>query len=117
MRAPFAIWNIGDDSYKLKLSAGAVIAAEKELGRGLVASLENADSVNVQTIFLHAAMQKFNANTTRATVNDLYDDYMDLGGTIEDIMTLIREVLTVSGFLKEPKRIKALPATDNAQTD
>lgn len=98
-RLPYATWKVGAEEYKLKFSAVAVVEAENKLGKGLFRSMEEIDKVSVQVTLLWAALQKFNHGTSRNTVYDLYDEYMDNSGDLEKLLDVIMETLEISGFM------------------
>ncbi len=98
-KLPYAVWKVGEEEYKLKFSAAAVVEAENKLGQGMLRSMEEIDKVSVQTILLWAAMQKFNHGVKLETVYDLYDEYMENGGDLEKLLDVIIQTLEISGFM------------------
>lgn len=104
---PYAIWKVGEEEYKLKFSSAAVVEAESKLGKGMLRSMEDIDKVSVQVIFLWAALQKFNHGIDLSNVYDMYDEYMDCGGSLEQLLDIIMNTLEVSGFIKEEQKKKA----------
>jgi len=93
---------IGDNEYKLRLTADSCMELEKKfdgknpiivLGSGLVTV---TDTISI----LHASMQKFHHGITRKAAADLYDLYIDEGGSYFDLLDVLTAVFEVSGFFK-----------------
>lgn len=98
-QAPFCIWKVGDVEYKLRIDTATAIALEKELGKSLLEALEEVTSRSVIITFLWGAIQKFHHGVQKSDMYEIYDRYIDEGGTLESTVDVIMETLTCSGFM------------------
>ena len=99
----FYIFTVGAEEYKLRLTASAIMAIEKRLGKSLFSVLENIQDNMVETIvtIIWGAMQPLNANFPFEKAAGLFDQYIDDGHSIEDLIHEIKNLLGVSGFFKK----------------
>lgn len=93
----------GGEEYKLRLTASAIMAIEKKLGKSLFSALEHIQDNMVETIsaILWGAMQPFNSNFSFDKAAELFDQYIDDGHSIEDLMQEINALFETSGFFKK----------------
>jgi hypothetical protein len=54
---------------------------------------------------LHGSLGKYQHGITLDTTYELYDNYIDAGGSYMDFFGILQEILQVSGFL--PKAVEA----------
>lgn len=113
-RKPFVLLNTGNKEYKLKFSAGAIAQVEQSMGMSFFKCVEQIDSIGVQLSVLWAALQKFNHGISKEDVSDIYNDYLDNGGTLEGIIEIIIETFEVSGFI--PKQQMGKPTAKKKTT-
>ena len=99
----FYTLTIGGEEYKLRLTASAIMAIEKKLGKSLFTALEKIQDNMIETIttILWAAIQPFNANFTFDKATGLFDQYIDDGHSIEDLMYEVNSLFEASGFFKK----------------
>ena len=99
----FHTLTINGEDYKFRLTASAIMQIEKKLGKPLFSALEKIQDNMVETIvtIIWGAMQPFNANTTVEKVTALFDQYIDDGHSIEDLMQEINGLFEASGFFKK----------------
>ena len=99
----FHTLTVGGKEYKLRLTASAIMAIEKKLGKSLFAALENIQENMVETIttIIWAAMQPFNSNFSFEKATSLFDEYIDEGHSFEDLMKEINTLFVASGFFKK----------------
>ncbi|MDR2572147.1 MAG: DUF6096 family protein [Oscillospiraceae bacterium] len=99
----FYTLRIGTADYKMRLTASAIMAIEKRLGKSLFSALENIQDNMVETIttILWGAMQPFNANFAFEKAAGMFDDYIDEGKSIEDLMQELNELFETSVFFKK----------------
>lgn len=104
-RKQFAIWKIGEEEYKLKLKASTICDLEEKIKMGLMDVLGNARTMPALTIMLtitHAAMKDWNNGIKRKDVDDLFDRYIEEGGSqLEFFSTVFMDIYNVSGFFTE----------------
>jgi len=91
---------IGGEDYKLRLTASAIMQIEKKLGQSLFSALENVQDNMIETVttLLWGAMQPFNANFPLDKAAGLFDQYIDDGNSIENLMGEINGLFEASGF-------------------
>jgi len=99
----FHTLTVGGQDYKLRLTASAIMAIEKRLNKSLFAALENIQDSMIETIatVLWGAMQPLNANCSFDTAVELFDQYIDDGNSVEDLMQEINALFAASGFFKK----------------
>lgn len=102
MRKPYAIWKIGEEEYKLKLTTSAIIDLENKFKRNLVSLLEDMPPLSSMLTITHAAMQPFNHGIKQKDVEAMFDKYCDHGGSQIDFFTKVfTELYSASGFFSE----------------
>jgi hypothetical protein len=97
-------FKVGDKEYKLRLSAMNIVAIEKKLGGNVLDIFMKEDkipTIEELLLVLHGALQKFQHGITLLDTYNIYDAYVDEGGTFEALLELIMEVFEVSGFFKK----------------
>ena len=94
---------VNGEEYKMRLTAGAIIQIEKKLGKPLFKALETIQENMVETIttIIWGAMQPLNAGFTMEKATALFDDYIDDGHSIEELMQEINGLFEASGFFKK----------------
>ena len=99
----FYTLTVGGEDYKLRLTASAIMAIEKKLGKSLFAALEHIQDNMVETIttILWGAMQPLNAGFSMEKATALFDEYIDEGRSIEELMQEVNGLFEVSGFFKK----------------
>lgn len=99
----FYTMTVGGEEYKMRLTASAIMQIEKKLGKPLFKALETIQDNMVETIttILWGAMQPLNAGFTMEKATALFDDYIDDGRSIEELMLEINGLFEASGFFKK----------------
>ena len=97
---PFALLEVNNETYKLKISASSAIEAEKKLGCSLTRAWAKLDSVNVQITILWAALQRYHHGISFEQTMELYDQFVDEGKGQDELVDLFMEVYKCSGFMK-----------------
>lgn len=102
---------VKDIDYKLRLNAKACIDLEKKLGENPVNTIINIanDLANNQTIpsldpiltILHASMTQYNHSVSMNDMYGIYDNYVDEGHNMYELISVIIEVFKVSGLMPE----------------
>jgi hypothetical protein len=119
-------FTVGDKTYKLRLSARRCVEVEKKLGKSILSVLMDmapdgmtadggSDISQIKNVslplvgdivtILHGSLQKFQHEITLDDTYDIYDNYIDAGGSYLDFFEILNGVLEVSGFL--PKKAEA----------
>jgi len=99
----FYTLTVGGEEYKLRLTASAIMAIEKKLGKSLFSALESIQDNAIETIItiIWGAMQPLNANFPFDKAAGLFDQYIDDGNSIEDLMNEINGLFETSGFFSK----------------
>lgn len=107
----FAKWKIKDEEYKLKLKTSSIVELESKLGRSLLDVLvsmdKNMPQLSLMLDITFYAMKDWNSGIKRSDMEELFDKYIDNGGTITDFLTdVFTKIYEVSGFFTEVKEQK-----------
>ena len=99
---------VGNKVLKLGMKTRQVVALEKALGRSPLNILMEAQegelpSINDMLIILWAALQQFEHGYNMEAVYDLYDEFIEAGNTMMELLPIIIDVLSVSGYIKVDK--------------
>lgn len=101
---------VKDNEYKLRLNAEALVNLEKKLGTNpLNIFMEIANdggkipSLGVLLDMLHYALQPYNHKMTLSDTYHLYDEFIEDGHTMMDIIPVLIEVFKASGFFANNK--------------
>lgn len=104
----YHIFSVGDKEYKCRLTARACVELEKKLGENpLNVFIKIANNgVEVPTLeslitILHASMQSMEHNMSMDKVYALFDEYVDAGHTMMELIPEVLEIFKVSGFFNE----------------
>lgn len=100
-KKPYAIWEVNETEYKLKLKTATITQLEEKLGRSLVAvfGTDGMPPLSIMLTIVHGAMKDWNSNIKRKDVDDLFDQYLDEGGSqLEFYATTFMDIYKVSGF-------------------
>lgn len=94
---------VGGEEYKMRLTAGAIMQIEKKLEKPIFKALETIRENMVETLttIIWGAIQPFNQGFSLENAMNLFDEYIDEGKTIEDLMAEINNLFEVSGFFKK----------------
>ena len=101
-RPPYVTWTVRGTEYKLKLTTAVICKLEEKFKRNLLmVMLDNEGLPPVATMLtvVQAAMQKYHHGYTFIRVQDLYDNYVDEGGSQATMMTdVVMPMLAAAGF-------------------
>ena len=100
-RAPFFLWKIGENEYRLKLTGNGICKLEEKFKKNLLMIVADDGIPPLSTMLgiIQVAMQKYNHGITFAKVQEIYDDYTEHGGSMDKLFTeVIIGVMKVSGF-------------------
>lgn len=112
---------VGTKELKLRLGAQQIVAVERKLGTSILTVLVEAG--NGQTmmqlekllIILHGALQKYEHGYTMESVYDLYDEFVEEGGSFMDLVEKLADLLTVSGFFNKAQ-VEEMNKAKNSQS-
>ncbi len=99
----FYTLTVGDKCYQMRLTAKAIMDIEKKLGKSLFKALEQIQDNMIETIttIIWGAMQPMNAGFTMEKATALFDDYIDEGHSVEELMKEVNGLFEVSGFFRK----------------
>lgn len=103
-------FKVGDNEYKLRLATNEIVNIEKKIGGNVLSifmSEEKIPTMEQLLLVLHGALQKFHHNIAVKDTYDIYDEYVEQGGTFEDLIEILLEVFEVAGFFKAEDLSKA----------
>ena len=108
----YAIWSVGDRDYKCRLTARACVDLEKKLGENpLNVFIKMADTalpaVSDLITILHASLQSMEHGISLDRTYELYDQYVDEGHSLTELIPLILDIFKVSGFFNEEQEKNA----------
>lgn len=100
-RIPYATWKVGDEEYKLKLTTSVIVKLEKELKTNLL-NLVSGNNIPALVLMLkvtHGAMLKYHHGIKLEDVENMFDTYVDEGGSQTTFMTdVFLPIYQASGF-------------------
>lgn len=107
-------FTVGKKTLKLRLTTRTIVALEKKLGKNPLSIFNGMQHMEMPLVsdiimLLHASLQALEHGYTEDMVYDLYDEYIEDGHDIRDIIEVIYEVFQASGLLK--KEEEASPNT------
>lgn len=112
-RPPYAKWTVGNTEYKLKLTTQVICKLEDKYKRNLLMVMLDNDGlppISVMLTVVQAAMQKYHHGLSFVRVQDIYDDYVDAGGSQAQMMAdVVMPLLSVSGFFT-PNQTESMTA-------
>lgn len=99
----FHTLTVGKEEYRMRLTASAIMSIEKKLEKPIFKVLEDIreNMVESMTTIIWAAMQPLNDGFTQDKALELFDEFIDDGRSIEDLMTEINSLFETSGFFNK----------------
>ena len=100
----YTAFEVGAKALKLRLTSRACVELEKKLGRNPVAVFLDVNNGRLPTLsdivaILHACLQPLEHGYTEAAVYALYDEYVEEGHNLFDLVPVLLEVFRTSGLL------------------
>lgn len=105
----YTSFKIKDKEYKCRLTAKACVELEKRMGKNPLLCLYNVKDTQELPkledliLILHASLQAFESGISIEDTYAMYDDFVDEGNSLTELIPIILEIFKVSGFFKEPK--------------
>ena len=102
-RQPFAYWNVGGRSFKMKLKASGIGRLENKYRQNLMNMIDDIPPLSVMLTIIQAAMEPWEHGLSYTKVQNLYDYWADEeGGNQTDLYSkIIIPTLAVSGFFTQ----------------
>lgn len=119
-RQPWAVWTVGDEEYKLKLTTSAVVELEKKLKGNLlnVFDLGSVPPLNIMLGIIQAGMKKYHHGITMIKMYELFDEYVEDGGSqMSLMMNVLMPLYQVSGFFSEKMSKKMNSGLEEAKEE
>ena len=105
VRKPYAVWEIVEGKeLHLKLTTSAICKLEDKYRRNLLQVITSDDipPLAIMLTIIQADAQKYNHKTDFKKVQNLYDEYVENGGSqIKLLSSVIMPILSVSGFFTQ----------------
>ena len=105
VRKPYAIWEIAEGKeLHLKLTTSAICKLEDKYRRNLLQVITSDDipPLAIMLTIIQAAAQKYHHKIDFKKVQNLYDEYVENGGSqIKLLSSVIMPILSVSGFFTQ----------------
>ena len=95
-------FEVGNESYKLRLNTRGIVLLEKQLGCNPLSIFGNGDKVPTVTVMvtiLHASLQQYNHGINMNDAYDIFDKYLDEGHTTIDFIPVILDIYRASGII------------------
>ena len=107
--ALYKLFKVGDKELKLRLRAKDCVDLESRLGESPLTRLMETQNGKIPSIgfmiaVLHSSLQAFEHGYNLEKTYELYDEYVDNGGDLSDLLPEIVDVFEVSGFFKQEKK-------------
>lgn len=101
-------FNVGEKTYKLRLTTKGAIQLERALGYNPISMLLDMDNgvmpkLGDMITILHATLQPLNHGISMDDACDIYDNYIATGKTMFDLIPVFVEVFQESGFIAKDK--------------
>lgn len=106
----YTVINIGGIDYKARLTAKSCVDVEKKLGTnplnvlGDIATSGKMPKLETLMIILHASLQAYQHNITLDKTYEIYDEFINEGNTLMELVPIIMDIFKVSGFFKEEEQ-------------
>lgn len=103
-------FTVGGNEYKLRLpSKQAAVIEQKLNGKSLLAvlgdgGLKDLPNINTLVLILHGSLQAYHHGISIDDTYDIYDKYIEHGGSYVGAIQILVDVLKVSGFFREPPK-------------
>ena len=105
----FINFEVGNESYKLRLNTRNIVLLEKQIGCNPLSIFGDGDTVPTVTIMvavLHAALQQYNHGITLNDAYDIFDKYLDEGHSSVDFLPVIIDIYKASGIIPKDSKEK-----------
>lgn len=102
-------FEVGNNTYKLRLSTRNIVQLEKSLGCNPLAIFGKGDTIPTVTAMvavLHSSLQQYQHNITLDKAYDIFDEYLSNGHMASDFIEVILEIYKVSGIIAESAETK-----------
>ena len=95
---PFKVFNAGDKTYLLRLTALAAVRLEERLKCSVYEAVERMSEIRIMSEVLYALIESSQPEFRKSEVFGVIDSYLSEGKTIKSLNGEIGEALRLSGF-------------------
>lgn len=98
----FVIFEVGGESYKLRLNTRAIVLLERQLGCNpltIFGDGETIPTITAMVSILHASLQQYQHSISLNDAYDIFDKYLADGKTTVDFIPVIFEIYKTSGLI------------------
>lgn len=114
-KKPFAYWNVGGRSFKMKLKASGIGRLENKYRQNLMNMIDDIPPLSVMLTIIQEAMSPWEHGIDYQDVQKLYDAWIDEGNSqLELYQKILISLMVVSGFLPEKTAASLLEEIENA---
>ncbi len=120
VRRPYLTWDVAGSEYKLKLTANGITKLEQKFGKSLLVAVldEGIPPVSTVITILQSALQKFHHGIKSYAVEDMFDAYLDAGGTqITLLKDIVYPLMADAGFFTDAQIKMLTKEIAEADTD
>ena len=108
----FINFEVGNNTYKLRLNTRAIVLLEKQLGCNPLnifgATYDTIPTITVMVSILHAALQQYHHSISLNDAYDVFDEWVGEGHATTDFIPVIMDIYKASGIIpKDSKEIEA----------
>lgn len=102
----YTILKVGTREYKCRLTAKSCVDLEKRMGGNPLNVFMNIQKTQQMPkleeiiMIIHASMQAYEHGITLDNVYEIYDEFVDEGNSLMEVIPIIMEIFRVSGFFK-----------------
>lgn len=100
-------FEVGNETYKLRLNTRNIVALEKQLGCNPLnifgTNYDTMPSITTMVHILHASLQQYNHGISLNDAFDIFDKYIDGGKAATDFLLVILDIYKISGLIPNDK--------------
>lgn len=105
-RRPYAVWEVAGQEFRLKLPVDGIQRLEAKYKTNLMNIMGTGNggmpALTVMLDVTHEAMKKFHHGVSRTDVNNIFESYLENGGSQLNFYTgVYMNIFQVSGFFSE----------------
>ena len=98
IKLPYAELEVGGKTYMLRLTALAAIRLEERLGCSVYEAIKRTDEMKILIELLYSLIESLRPEFKRSDACEVFDEYINQGGTVASLNGIISKALKSSGF-------------------
>jgi hypothetical protein len=119
MKRPYVEWNVGENTYKLKLSTLAIVEIERYYNNrsliSLVSDQEIVTSFDFMCNLFYFSSKKYE-KLKASDIYDLIDEYLESGKTVEELNSeILMPLIESCGFFGKTEKEKKARTPKNPE--